>query len=145
MKKITKAQEIEMLETLRDSNSYLRDAFGEENLNAMIQNIINDFPINNGIFRFNKELDDTEAQLRDAIKTIQAEFEKSKIQESKFRENVSSEMLSSIYNDKTGYLKDFLERNYPLHEIVLRKIQLQIPVSDEAEQLVVLKAFENLK
>jgi len=50
MRKITKKQEIKHLVALRKSNSYFRDSLGIEQIDLMIENIKNDYPINIGVF-----------------------------------------------------------------------------------------------
>jgi len=141
---MNKSREIEMLEELRDSNSYLKNTLKEDGINKMIQNITNDHPIDLKVFITAGKVRDSIAYEREQGKkretslseALVVEREKRFASESKFSEFAEFVLKNVLGHDHLKdqdidhFIRSIIQRFTP-KQIALSKILQDIPLNED--------------
>ena len=121
---MTKEEEITILKKLKQ-DGYLVDAVGINGINQMIENIKNDFPINNNVW--------IPIAIHDS-KIL------SKDQEMEELINFKKELLNTSINMIEEYnpliIEDFINDNYMIEDIILKKLEFEIDLEENEIEFI---------
>ena len=135
MRKIKKSEEIVMLETMRDTDSFMLASIGKDGINKMIDNIQDDLDLIHGVavtnFAHTLAKDKASEDVRIAERNEWETMESLK----SFRSDVLAGILCFMNSKDEIYINTIIDI-YSSKQIVLAKIQHDIHLTDDEKLLV---------
>lgn len=115
-----KAKEIELLQSLK-GDTYFAQLFGDEQIDAMCENIRNDYPIEYGLNIFEGS----------SVAKENAELKKWLTRRAKLEESVAKDILIKANDHSDDSLKDLAERLIGHKKCLVIKLRLALPLSED--------------
>ena len=121
-----KAKEIELLQSLK-GDTYFAQFFDDQQIDAMCENIKNDFPIEFGLNIFEGS----------SVAKENAELRKQITRHAKLEESVAQYLLCKANEHTDSSLEDFAEQLVGHAKCLTIKLQYALPISEEDRDTLV--------
>ena len=121
-----KAKEIELLQSLK-GDTYFAQLFGDKQIDAMCENIKNDFPIELGLNLFEGS----------SVAKENAELRKQLTRHVKLEESVAKDLLCKANEHIDSLLEDIAEQLIGYEKCLTIKLQNALPLSEEDRDALV--------
>lgn len=125
-----KVKEIELLQSLK-GDTYFAQLFGDEQIDAMCENIRNDYPIEYGLNIFEGS----------SVAKENTELKKWLTRRAKLEESVAKDILIKANDHLDDSLKDLAERLISHKKCLVIKLRLALPLSED-DRYELLKIIE---